>query len=289
MKVVRSASGKDMLVVSAKEWSAIGTELGWLKAAERVQVDGKWYDEDERGNLIEIDVPAQRASASPKSKSFPGMDITFTEGETYANWYGEYRVEKINNDGTMDIRYLQAFQPQVMAGDVKRYPMLSQAETISKARRERTIDIERRLNLNRIREFSGSRDFFTLGYIAANGYISAEIGPKFHERFPAVYKDVTGEDPAVHLDRGYHLSPNDARWSYTLRVHLPVPEPDIANTLSLPQHHMRGEGIEINDNAFVWGLLKSGFRLGKNTENIASIAAAVPERERESFASGASA
>jgi len=267
--------------------------MNWYKKAQNFyrnaeieQIDGKWYDD----NLVEVQPPVAQPttpaakSSQPKSFTVDQYGITFTEGEEYTNWFGIYEVLKINDDGTMQIEYLQSFKPPIRAGDVKVYPMSAQAETIYKARRSEEIE----MRLNRIMDLKGTDDSFAMGFLAKNGYISAEVGPRYHKSFPKKYKAITGEDPSKYLGEGYRLSPNDKRWSFTLRVHLPVNLPAaLLDKLNFQNMKIRPYGTEINDNALVWGLLNKGFSIGRNDDKMDQISSGLPDDGKKAFMAGA--
>lgn len=283
---VKASKNKTILSLNRLEWLKIGAKTKWLKIAEPIEVDGKWYDE-KNGELVEIDNPnapkETKEPATPKSYKVEAYKITFTEGQEYANWYGIYKVLKINDNKTMDVEYLQAFQQDVSVGERVTYPILAQAETIFKANKRNEIEAR----LNRVTEFKEPDEYFTMGVLAAHGYVSAEIGPKYHKSFPFKYQKLTGEDPRVHLNKGYRLSPNEDRWSYTLRVHMPSDIPTkVLEKMKMPKAISRGEGIEINDNAFVWGLFNKGFRIGKNEDKRDQIAATLTADKKEAFLEG---
>lgn len=203
MKIITANSDKGILKLSHAEWIKIGHKTGWLKLSgnDIIEVDGKWYKEDDSGNLVETSDPNKKEEPkkveilepkeelkvepeveinpeknpeqSAKSKSFPKLGVTFIEGQEYENWYGRYRILEILDDKMMKIEYLESFKGIVSAGEIKTYPMLAQAETISKAKMRSEADLARQLNLGTIINFKGTDDFFTLGYMAKHGYISA--------------------------------------------------------------------------------------------------------------------
>lgn len=284
MKLTKIANvNKFKLSLIKKDWLRIGINKKWIKLAEEdsieingkqyIRMEGKWYNE----NLEEVPNP------QPKRYTVEKYGITFVEEGEYLNWFGIYRVKKINDDKTMDVEYLQSFKPEVAVGEIKRYTMLAQAETIYRANRSKEIE----MRLNHIAEFKSPDDFFTMGFIAKNGYLSAEIGPKYHKSFPSQYKQLTGEDPSIYLEKGYKLSTNENRWSYTLRVHLPASiPPQILEKLSLPNLKIREAGAEVNDNAFVWGLFNKGFSIGRNDKKASKIKSFLSLDAHDAFEKG---
>ncbi len=257
------------------------------KTAEVIEIDGKFYEEDADGNVVEVSNDLSNMEIlEPRSYVVEGYDFTFTEGEDYANWFGVYRVLDINEDArTMDVQYIEVFRSDVKVGEVKTYPMAAQAQTITKAQKSKEIQ----MRLDNMMDLKGTEAAFTMGFIAANGYLSAEIGPKYHVSFPAKYKTVTGEDPNKYLGHGYKKSDNDKRWSYTLRVQLPILPEELVSRLIMPSVIQRSKGVECNNGAFVWGLFAKGFSIGRNNHKIAQIASSLSDEDQRAFMAGADA
>ena len=255
-----------------------------MKKKSLVETNGKWHDEDgnevieDGGKWYDEDLHEIVFEKEPVSY---GM---FTEGQEYGpNYFGTFKVLEIMlRSKDMRVQYVTSNNRGVCVGECKVYPMSAQSEAIaSEAKRKKTA-----LQLDGIADFSGSKQFFTLGAIASSGYVSAEIGPKSHKSFPQKYLEMTGESVEQFDGKGYHLSPNDDRWSYTLRVHLPSLSSDFLNNMSLPNVKCRSEGIEVNDNSFVWGLFNLGFSFGRNNEKASEIASKLGEADRSAFWSG---
>ena len=273
----KKASARLSLVFSMKK------DMYKLAQGEPVEIDGVLYEELEDGTIVEVESTPEEVVAEPESYTVEAYDMTFTVGEEYANWYGVYRVLDINaSEGTMDVEYIEVFQSQVRVGEIKTYPIEAQAQTISKAKRSKEIQ----MRLDNIMPLEGDKDAFTMGIMAAHGYISAEVGPKHHVKFPERYKQLTGEDANQYIGSGLRLSPNENRWSYTLRIHLPLMPEEVLSRLNLKNAIARKEGIEINDNALVWGLFKKGFSIGRNEENITKITANLSDDEKRAFMQG---
>ena len=258
-------------------WVRLGQEIADIGGKQYWKENGKWYDE----SLKEIPNPNL-----PKSKAV--MGVIFTEGEEYENWFGTYRVLKILDDKMMQVEYLNVFKPQVHAGEIKIYPMLAQAETIQNAKEQSDAELAKALHLNDITHFEQPDEFFTLGYIASHGYVSAEIGPKFHKSFPLMFQKITGELPESYRGSGYKDSDNPDRWSYTLRVTCPPPSADVGEQLELPQGYIvrPKSGVEINNGSFVWGLFGIGFRPGKNDARVQEILSHIPADAHAAFMAG---
>ena len=272
-------------ILSKNQWVKAGKKAGWFKMAqgEVVEMDGKWYND----KMEEVPNPTASNPISSLPKSITVLGITFTEGEELENWFGSYQILRLLDDKFMEVQYLSAFRPDVRPGEIKRYPILAQAETIRNAMKQSELEIARATKLNKIDNFTEPNQFFTLGYIAAHGYISAEIGPKFHQRFPLTFKRITGESPDIYLGKGYQLSDNGNRWSYTLRIRFDPPPPNVGEKLKLPENRIvRETGVEINDGAFIWGLFKMGFRPGKNNARFSIILSNVPAHSQDMFIAG---
>jgi len=275
------------ITLSKSQWELIGQKTGWIKKAQEViEIDGKKYQEI-NGDLVEMKEP-QKIEQNRKTKEFPSLGVILVEGGEYENWYGMYKILRIVDDKMMEVEYVQSYKPQyVRAGEKKIYPMLGQADIIQGAKKQSEAEISKLVGHNKITEIKKPEEFFTIGYIAKHGYISAEIGPKYHDKFPAYFQKVTGELPNNYLGKGYSLSTNNDRWSYTLRAQMPNPPQEIAQNLKLPDNNIvRKSGIEINDNAYVWGLFNIGFRPGKNDGRIDVIKGKIPADSIDNFMAG---
>lgn len=83
------------------------------------------------------------------------------------------------------------------------------------------------------------------------------------------------------------MSTNDDRWSYTLRMKIPNPDPEIGNKLKLPDNNIvRKSGIEINDCSYVWNLFRNGFRPGRNEDRAEIISTSIPADAKDIFMAG---
>ena len=247
-------------------------------AQETIEIDGVLYKEV-NGDLIEVPKPP----SPPKkiSVSVGGRIYVFEEGGIYLDAAGDYRVKEILPGNKLRVVYLNGN----FEGQEREYAALDRAKIIhNEILREDTRHKMRSI------EFSGSDDYFTMGYLASKGNITAEIGPKHHKSFPALYKSLTGEDPAKYEHHGYSLSPSEGRWSYTLRLYFPTPPPQVLNKMvfppdaSLKQH---GSQMELACNDYILTLFKKGFSIGKNSGNIGSIIAGVSNDDnRRNFQAG---
>jgi hypothetical protein len=76
------------------------------------------------------------------------------------------------------------------------------------------------------------------------------------------------------------------RWGISTKVHLPPQAAQIAAKLALPEPIVDDEGVNVCNNAFTYGLLRMGFRMGRNAERIAELAAKFGDGA-EAFMAGA--
>ena len=125
---------------------------------EIIEDHGKFY-RIEGDNFVEV--------ANPNPKSFtihsPYGDKTFTEGAEEENFFGKYVILRIYDDnGTMDVKYVTVKNPPVFVGDVKNYPMASQAEAIYKELQRDMVEMgEKMMDIS-----TGQRESFTMGFLA---------------------------------------------------------------------------------------------------------------------------
>jgi len=308
---ITKATNKTSINITKLDFLKIGFSTGWIKKysidGEVVEIDGKFY-KDENGKTVEVGEPGKKIEEKQSAKSItvenvtvPALniqeDFTFTEGKLYENYYGTYRVKNINaNDNSLDVVYVSIKHPTVSSDQVYNYKIRTQAEAVlsTRGRQQQEIRGLRGTLINPDLTIQRKKDeYFVIGYIAKNAYVSAEIGPKSIKTFAEQYEKITGEDPEKYLDKGYHLSPS-ARYSYTLRVKFPVPVN--LNTQSKFNEFSRadamitrGSSIEINSNEYIWKLFNIGFRINRNNQNIGNIFGNIPEEYREDFTSGTEA
>ena len=217
-----------------------------------VEIDGRWYDED----LNEVIL------TQPKSVTM--NDVTFTEGESYENFFGTCTVVALS-DEKMTVRYDEVKHTSVNVGDERTYPIAAQADTIAKERRR----VKAKMSKVNAMEFTGAKDIDTLAFIKEHGTIDVTVPPHRKELFHSRYMSVAGHPPEDHFGNGFHHTDCEGWWGDTMRVYLPMPEPEVAEKLSLPEDGVRVEGdrIIVSNNSFVWGLFHRGFHIGSNVEN----------------------
>lgn len=134
-------------------------------------------------------------------------------------------------------------------------------------------------------------NFFTsVGYLASNKRqtkLDAELHKRAQSRFESKYQNITGVTPKPD-DINYYLLHKDAdKWGVELRIYF------ISND-KIPLY-LKGCVVDprpgnkynsrINDNDFIWKLIKYGFRLSddQDTDLIASY---IPEAYEEYFQKG---
>lgn len=278
------------IILSKNQWEDMGKKAGWIKISQDapVEVDGKYYIEKD-GDMVEVPNPnliSQTPSNTPKSYSISAYDVTFMEGRIYTNYYGDFKVIKINDEkATMDVQYVNVLKPDVNTDDIYTYNMLVQAKSIHNER----VRQHNKFKISLL-DLKDPSDYFTMGYVAKNGIIRAEIGPKHHKSFPESYQRVTGEDALAFLHHGLSLSQNEDRWSYTLRLFFSTPPPEALNKMKFPPNSeiKNREGqMELASNDYIWTLFKRGFSIGKNEQNVDRIMGKIlNEDNKKDFLSG---
>jgi len=108
---------------------------------------------------------------------------------------------------------------------------------------------------------------FTVGFLASNSKVWAEVGYIYLPTFKAQYKQMTGDDDDPYVPKNDHDQ-------FEMRVSFPYPDERVMNALSFPNDiRIRQRGSKrliINFASFFWGLIQMGFRMGKyqDTERI---------------------
>lgn len=226
----------------------------YVKVVDVVEIDGKLYDE----NLNEV-----FSSDKPVSYTHPLYGVTFTENASYTNYYGTYRILKIlAEQDRMDVVYDSSLLRGVAKGEEKTYPISAQAETIWRQEQKQ----KEKLRRVRAVTFGGENDGSLLNYIREHGQILARVPTKCKKSFDTLYRSVTGEDASDCGQEGYYEVKNEGWWGVSLVVNFAASQEDLAG-LDLPKEGVRvtGNMVQISNNAFGWGLLFSGLRLGRNS------------------------
>jgi hypothetical protein len=255
------------------------------RAVTMVPVEGVMREAIVEGDKVYVTKGNDLVEFFPKSAPVlaRGEVVNFVEGEDYESGLGVFRVWYIRNDGKLVVDCVKAYR-EVVVGCRYEWPVKAQAEAVVRAK----ADYEAELKSVKAQVFSGNKDLFTLGYIAAHGNIQATVAPSYFKKFPDLYMGWTGEDVAKHLGHGYLEHDNDNRWSYTLTVFLPVSARSVVEYLDAPVN-VRDEKLEINCNKRVRGLFLAGLRIGRNEGNIESIRAMLAVDEQKAFDEGVAA
>lgn len=276
MKIMKIAK-KNILKMSMREWHEIGLRSHWLKIAEPINIDGKWYDEI-NGELVEVNNPeANKVTKEKKKVSVNRYDppIIFEEGGIYEDGLGKYVVVSISdNNEFLDVKYLKNDQ-------VKRYKVLDRAKIIhnEQVRREQT---------NRMSElgFSGSKEFFALGYLASKGIIHAQIPISQRTWFEEMYLRLTGDK--AQIGPNYDLAKDESKYTLQLRIKFEEPDDQYLSQMNFKNATVirTKTGLEISDNNFIKNLFIMGFKLANNRINKGSILNKIPQEKVGDFEAG---
>jgi len=221
------------------------------------------------------------------SITFDKPGITFEVGKEYTNALGTYKVLAIT-DGKLHVQYTAAKTTNVYVGQRANYDAEGQAISMHKmdmeAKRPSLKRIHKRLqNLPKVSD----KWAFTLGYIAANGYITIQVGPNCIDTFPQDFEVVTKRKVDDFKGKGYIADPTYNKFSYSMSVRLPTSAEDVLHLMDLPQNVQNKEGgVFIHSNDFVWSLLNAGFLPGTNWENGNYIISKLHHVKEEDFDKG---
>jgi hypothetical protein len=302
------------ITLSKSQWEFIGRKTGWIKSPNKhikisqndtVEIDGKLYALDENGEIVEATKePAKSVTleVSALGGRIQGQ-ITFTEGQEYQNYYGIYKVNKINND-TIEVVYTHSSSKGKNIGDQETYPMRGQAEAVLANQHHQKhpeylgepapAEGQSRTEERQAIVFDRNEDYYFLaGYVAKNGFILAEVPPNALNGFSKKYKTITDKNPQQYLGTGFRPQTTPGWWGASLRIFIPEPQdPEAKERINNSQISDRiqnltqSNSLRISSNKFVWQLINDGFELGENHGNIGSIFANVPEDYQTSFQSG---
>lgn len=285
------------ITVSKQMWLRIAKKAGWYKriklsdnnSEEIIEIGGKYYVE-RGGDIVEVPSPSkQEAIISPKSipVSTKWGNIILTEGSVEENFYGKYKIISLDlNKNIMIVEYVEIKNPSVTRGEQKTYPIQSQAESIIREKMRQ----DREMKYNQIQ--FGSKEFFSVGFLAKYGRIRVEVPLSLKNRFDEMYKKFTGEDPSKFLGHGYaaQLSTETKGNSWEFRITFPNPGTELLNRMDFsncPPIPSSKNTLEINYSNYVMNLFRLGFTIGTNEHNIPKVLNAIQgEKEKNSFIEG---
>lgn len=190
--------------------------------------------------------------------------IKFVEGDVYKDAAGQYKVISIDDNTNMTVTYIDG----MFSGQTRQYTILSRAKIIHNE------DV-RQNQLNRMTGagFTGSGDFFELGYFAKRGTITAEIPKSQQKWFEEMYTRLTGDKATNYSGGIYQIVPDESKYGLQLRIRFPEPDDQFLTKMkfkNLDVHRTRS-GMEINNTNYIKHLFKLGFKLGNNSNNIPAI------------------
>jgi hypothetical protein len=252
---------------------------GFQKIAEPIEIDGKWYDE-QNNEMIEIPGPTKGEPAS-RSITIPVRDYKyiFEEGGIYSDAAGNYRVDKILDENKIKVTYIDG----QFSGQERTYSAFDRAKIIYNE--ERRQDAKNKMTTV---QFNEPNHYFTLGYLAKNSKINVEVPSDQAANFEAKYRDLTGDDAKTHSDNYYVAPKQENRWHVKCRLRFSVIESVMPN-LSFPSdvkfNNVAG-AIQIDNNNYVYNLFRHGFKIGRNVDNYNGISAGLNGKFKEAFDDG---
>jgi len=286
--------------ISKQTWLQIAKKAGWFRkikiaqtgTEEMIEIEGKYYVE-RNGNIEEVESPNTPMTPSqPKSVTVSTRwgNIIFTEGKIEENYYGKYHIVSINEaHKTITVEYIDVKNTGVLMGEQKTYPIQSQAEAIIKEKMRR----EREMRYSTIN--FGSKEFFTVGFLAKYGRIRVEVPRTLKNKFDEMYKRFTGQNPEDFLEHGYaaDLNPETKGNSWEFRITFPNPGPELLNRMNFsncPPIASSANKLEVNYSNYIMNLFRLGFTMGNNANNLQTILSAINgDEERNSFIEGTNA
>lgn len=255
---LKRTSSNNILVISKNEWTKIGRDAKWIKkTAEKDTVTVRLLN----------------------------RNVTFHVGHNYTDAAGNYVVNSISDDEQkMKVTYLDGrFQ-----GETKEYSVpLKAGHYVYILRQQEAEDHVRPI------ELTGDQGSWVFGYLAAYGKVTADVpgGSEEKKQFEDFYKKKTGDNAQDHAGSDYYVTKPGSKWHLELRIHFPKPPPeyaDIVNALG-EKVIMTESGMEINNNNFIKNLIRWGFKLGRNANNIDAIASKIPEIDMDNYIKGSTA
>jgi len=209
-------------------------------------------------------------------------DVSFFEGHRYFDGAGDYIVENVDH-GKRELTVV--YENGTFSGERRTYPVALKATHYTYMKRRR--DTENRMKTVAI-NFTGDKESWVLGYLAAMARIKAEIPKDQRGWFEEMYNRLTGDDATKHPSGTYYRTKLDSK--YTLELRLSFPTPDVG---FVPFFQCFGvevldtsSGMQINNNDLIKTLFCLGFRLGHNDSRVQVIKDKIPELDHEAFDNG---
>ena len=233
--------------------------------------------------IIKINSKKSKLTKTSKIESTKNSGVTFIVGKSYADGAGEYIVDSIADDQkTMTVTYSNGR----FSGETKTYDVGLKAAHWKFIRQR--IDRDNRMEtLN----FDGDEHSWALGYLSSFGIISADIPSDQRQWFEDMYKQLTGDDAKLYLNKNYYLTKPESKYTLELRIKFPSTTNKFKEILHALGVNIieSNNGMEINNNNFIKNLFQLGFHLGKNKDRSLDIAEKIRGVDINAFIKGCEA
>ena len=222
------------------------------KVVEAVNVDGQWFVEKD-GDFVPY-------VAASRSGSFMGEKVTFVEGETYLNYFGEAKVMWLKAE-TMVVKYVAAVRGRASVGQVSEYPIRAQIETVVKAK-----DDEKKALAAVGVAVIGAGDMPLVNWIAEKGVIHVQMRPDMKEKFEDEYEGLTGKKAELDEANRNFVCYGSGYFAGCFSLYAVFSKPPAGAKMpsNLVVFEVGKDKCRINNNAFLKGALKAGLKLGTN-------------------------
>jgi hypothetical protein len=205
-----------------------------------------------------------------------GFPYIFEISEIYEDGAGKYIVQEIQDNGkTLKVKYLD--------GKFKDEERLYIAFDRAKIIHNEVIRLDRLLGIESM-PFKGSNEYLAIGYLAKNGYCTAQVPPSTSDKFEKTYQQLTNDDAKKYLNSNYEIvKKEESKWHLELRIHFSELNKNISCQIAIKDFKVKRSlsGLTINNNPFIWNLFKIGFRLGH--QNVDFIKTHIPKMHISDF------
>lgn len=304
---ITSCNKKLKIVISKSEWVKI--------AQESITINGKTYTKgemyvDDQGNdylledfslSVEGDIGVFKALYNdgseknivmtlPQKKSLTFGNFVFKVGQIYSNRKGQYEVIDIDiPNRSLRVRYIGG----AIDGEEQTLNALEQYKVI----RNMEVERDRGLGIDRIDFGNDGGNYFTIGFLAANGKITVQTTDTKENETLKIYKGLTGKDfMPDQLEVVPHINPTTGKinkFTHEFRIFFKKPSDHTMNRLILPPDvdlkDVGNKNHSINNNNYVLNLLERGFLAGNNSANIERIRDRIPVEFLRHFDEGVAA
>ena len=211
------------------------------------------------------------------------QDMVFKVGEMYKNRKGNYRVIGIDvPQNLIKVKYVGG----EFDGEEQTLDAFGQYKVI----RNTALEEDRRLGINSINFNNDKGNYFTIGFLASHGTITIQTTDEKELETRKIYQGLTGQVLQDNqLEVVPHINPTTGafnKYTHEFRIYFKPPSSLLTLPSDIDIRDINKNLHSINNNNYIWNLLKIGFLVGNNSGNIDRIRSFIPKEFLDDFDAG---